>query len=395
MSTSRLVSAPRRAVIGLFLVGSLFLAACGGVTGDSWAGLARDPDGNAIYVAYSDRVVALNPTSGAVQWEYKYEGAKFYAVPAIDDGMLYIGDYSGRLHSLNLQDGSRNWLYEPEKENVIGPISLTADDRVISGVAFNDDKVFFGLGSQNVMAVSRETAQELWTFKTGHGVWAAPLYVHAREGDENGRDTLYAVSLDHHLYAIDPDTGHELWKKNLGGAAPGNMVYDEQLNRLYIGTLTSELLAIDLDQRAILDRYDTEGWLWGSPALEVQEDGTEILYLGDLKGYLYAVEVTEGGFSQRWKMKVAEDAIRATPLLTDGKVIVGSKDKKVYAVSKEDGSSEWNDSTKGEALTELVLVPGSDSEQNGGVVVLGTSESEERIVAYNVETGEVDWRYSD
>ncbi|NLF74807.1 MAG: hypothetical protein GX573_03855, partial [Chloroflexi bacterium] len=75
MSTSRLVSAPRRAVIGLFLVGSLFLAACGGVTGDSWAGLARDPDGNAIYVAYSDRVVALNPTSGAVQWEYKYEGA--------------------------------------------------------------------------------------------------------------------------------------------------------------------------------------------------------------------------------------------------------------------------------------------------------------------------------
>jgi len=127
----------------------------------------------------------------------------------------------------------------------------------------------------------------------------------------------------------------------------------------------------------------------------VQEDGTEILYLGDLKGYLYAVEVTEGGFSQRWKMKVAEDAIRATPLLTDGKVIVGSKDKKVYAVSKEDGSSEWNDSTKGEALTELVLVPGADSEQNGGVVVLGTSESEERIVAYNVETGEVDWRYSD
>ena len=395
MSTSRLVSAPRRAVIGLFLVGSLFLAACGGVTGDSWAGLARDPDGNAIYVAYSDRVVALNPTSGAVQWEYKYEGAKFYAVPAIDDGMLYIGDYSGRLHSLNLEDGSRNWLYEPEKENVIGPISLTADDRVISGVAFNDDKVFFGLGSQNVMAVSRETAQELWTFKTGHGVWAAPLYVHAREGDENGRDTLYAVSLDHHLYAIDPDTGDELWKKNLGGAAPGNMVYDEQLNRLYIGTLTSELLAIDLDQRAILDRYETEGWLWGSPALEVQEDGTEILYFGDLKGYLYAVEVTEGGFSQRWKMKVAEDAIRATPLLTDGKVIVGSKDKKVYAVSKEDGSSEWNDSTKGEALTELVLVPGSDSEQNGGVVVLGTSESEERIVAYNVETGEVDWRYSD
>ncbi len=395
MITSRLFTAPRRAVIGLMLAGSLFLAACGGVAGDSWAGIARDPEGDAVYVAYNERVVALNPSSGAVQWEYKHDGAKFFAVPAIDNGSLYIGDYSGRLHSINLQDGSRNWLYEPDTENIIGPISLTAGDRVISGVAFNDDKVFFGLGSQNVVAVSRATAEELWTFETGHGVWASPLYVHAREGDAGSRDTLYAVSLDHHLYALDPETGDELWKRDLGGAAPGNMVYDEQLNRIYIGTFMSELVAVDLDQRAIIDRYETEGWLWGSPAIEVQEDGTETLYFGDLDGYLYAVEVTENGFSQRWKMKIAEDAIRATPLVTNGLVIVGSKDKNVYAVSKEDGSSEWSDQTGGEALTELVLVPGSEGEQDGSIVVLGTSESDERIVAYNVETGEVDWRYAD
>lgn len=394
MITSRLFTAPRRVVFGLILAGSLFLAACGGVAGDSWAGVARDPNGQAVYVAYNQRVVALDPSSGAIRWEYKYNDAKFFAVPAIDNGSLYIGDYNGRLHSINLADGSRKWVYEPDTDNLIGPLSLTASDRVISGVAFNDDKVFFGLGSRNVVAVSRATAEEVWTFKTGHGVWATPLYVHALEGDSASRDTLYAVSLDHYLYAIDPDTGDQLWKMNLGGAAPGNMVYDEQLNRIYIGTFASELLAIDLDQRAIVDRYETEGWLWGSPALEVQEDGGEILYFGDLTGYLYAVEVGQDGFRQRWKMKVAQDAIRATPLVTNGLVIVGSKDKTVYAVSKDDGASVWNSKVRGEALTELVLLPGSDGEGDGNIVVLGTSDNDELILAYNVETGEVDWRYA-
>lgn len=394
MITSRLFTAPRRVVFGLILAGSLFLAACGGVAGDSWAGVARDPNGQAVYVAYNQRVVALDPSSGAIRWEYKYNNAKFFAVPAIDNGSLYIGDYDGRLHSINLADGSRKWVYEPDTDNLIGPLSLTASDRVISGVAFNDDKVFFGLGSRNVVAVSRATAEEVWTFKTGHGVWATPLYVHALEGDSASHDTLYAVSLDHYLYAIDPDTGDHLWKMNLGGAAPGNMVYDEQLNRIYIGTFASELLAIDLDQRAIVDRYETEGWLWGSPALEVQEDGGEILYFGDLTGYLYAVEVGQDGFRQRWKMKVAQDAIRATPLVTNGLVIVGSKDKTVYAVSKDDGASVWNSKVRGEALTELVLLPGSDGEGDGNIVVLGTSDNDELILAYNVETGEVDWRYA-
>ena len=394
MITSRLFTAPRRVVFGLILAGSLFLAACGGVAGDSWAGVARDPNGQAVYVAYNQRVMALDPSSGAIRWEYKYNDAKFFAVPAIDNGSLYIGDYNGRLHSINLADGSRNWVYEPDTDNLIGPLSLTASDRVISGVAFNDDKVFFGLGSRNVVAVSRATAEAAWTFKTGHGVWATPLYVHALEGDSASRDTLYAVSLDHYLYAIDPDTGDQLWKMNLGGAAPGNMVYDEQLNRIYIGTFASELLAIDLDQRAIVDRYETEGWLWGSPALEVQEDGSEILYFGDLTGYLYAVEVGQDGFRQRWKMKVAQDAIRATPLVTNGLVIVGSKDKTVYAVSKDDGASVWNSKVRGEALTELVLLPGSDGEGDGNIVVLGTSDNDELILAYNVETGEVDWRYA-
>jgi outer membrane protein assembly factor BamB len=153
--------------------------------------------------------------------------------------------------------------------------------------------VFFGLGSRNVVAVSRETGQEAWKFSTGHGVWATPLYLPANPDDPNSRATLYVLSLDHYIYAIDPQTGKELWHKNLGGAAPGNLVYDSTRNRVYVGTFSSELLAVDLTTHEIVYRFKADDWLWDGPAL----DG-DMLYFGDLAGNLYALRITDSGFQQ-------------------------------------------------------------------------------------------------
>ena len=66
-------------------------------------------------------------------------------------------------------------MYTPNRKMFIGPFPHL-DDRVIGPAAVDSDKVFFGLGSRNVVGVSRETAQEVWTSKTNHGVWAKPLY---------------------------------------------------------------------------------------------------------------------------------------------------------------------------------------------------------------------------
>ena len=384
-------------MIGVLLLLAVVLTACGGPSSASWSGLASD-DASLVYVAHGDRVVAVNPTSGATRWEYPNEDdrdAQFYAVPLVADGTLFIGDYKGRMHAVNAETGAPQWMYEPEKDTLIGPISLTSDDRVISGAAVSDDKVFFGLGSRNVVAVSRETSEEIWTFETEHGVWAQPLYVPADQAIDQ-QATLYIVSLDHRLYAIDPESGDQLWRMNLGGAAPGAPVYDQERGRLYIGTFVSEMLAIDLAERQIIDRYATENWVWGSPVLENVDDGDDMLYFGDLEGYLYGLRLTDDGFESEWKQAVANDAIRATPLLTDGLVIVGSKDHHVYAVSKTDGATEWEQQTEGEVLTELVFVPHEeDDDEASGLAVVGTSEGDERVIALNVESGDVSWRYSD
>lgn len=375
-------------LLGLLTLAALFLAACGGPTTESWAGLATSSQTDAIYVANAKHVVALNPSSGAVLWEYKDKDANFYAPPTIADGVIYVGDYSGRLHAIR-SDGTPLWRYAPAKQAILGPLEITPKDRVIGSAAVDSDKVYFGLGSRNVVAVSRETGQEVWTFHTDHGVWARPLYLPKDPSGATNGAVLFVVSLDHRLYALDAETGKALWHKDLGGAAPGNPVYDAQRERLYIGTFSSELVAVDLKTREIVDRFETDGWLWGSPVF-----ADDVLYFGDLAGTLYAVRITDEGFQQVWKKPIAEDGIRATPILTNGLVVVAAKDHNVYAVNKEDGASRWYKDIKGEALSDLVFVPGPD-EDAAGWVIAGTTNNDRLVVALAADTGEEAWFYSD
>ncbi len=390
MITSRVLTSRTRVVLGVLVFSALILAACGGSVQDSWAGVAAGPDMKAIYIAHDKHVTAINPGSGAILWEFSDGDAKFFAVPTAVDDVLYVGDYEGRMHALSAE-GQPLWRYEPAKETILGPISVTPKDRVIGGVAVDSDKVYFGLGSRNVVAVSRTTGKEMWTFETNHGVWSMPLYIPANPEEPGSKAIVYVASLDHRLYALDAETGKELWRKDLGGAAPGDLVYDPVRNRVYVGTFLSELVAVDLATHNIVDRFETEGWVWGSPAFD-----EDILYFGDLAGILYAVRVTDEGFEQVWKQPVAEDAIRSTPILTDGLVIAASKDKNIYAVSKENGASQWQQDLEGEALTELVFVPASpDDPEAHDLVVVGTDKGDQRFVALAVDSGAEIWTYSD
>jgi outer membrane protein assembly factor BamB len=389
LKKSRLFPAKSQSLLGVLLLAALLLTACSSTT-DSWAGVSKNSETGTVYVSYERHVVAINPTSGAIQWNYGDKSTKFFATPVVSDGVLYIGDYKGRLHAINAETGEKEWVYTPKKETLVGPLSLTADDRVIGGVVVDSSLIYFGLGSRNVVAVSRETGEKVWSFDTDHGVWATPIYVPAKESDSASVPTLYVVSLDHYLYAINAETGKELWRKNMGGAMPGTPAYDPERNRLYVGTFLSEVVAVDLTSREIVTRFKTDNWVWSGPAL----DG-DMLYFGDLKGNLYAVQIIGDELKQVWKKDVAKKAIRSTPLIAGDVVVVSSKDEHVYALNKADGLSLWSKKTKGPALTELVLVPAStEGEGTPEMVVAGTDDKDRLLVAYTLDSGEEKWHYS-
>jgi hypothetical protein len=393
LNSLRSLVASHRLTLGMLLIVTLVLTACGGGAGDSWAGVSSSPDSDVIYVANNKHVIALDATTGERLWaeDYKYQDTQFFAQPVVDNGTVFVGDYDGRMHAIDAATGEQQWVYEPERRMLIGPLSPDPKDRVIGGVAVSADEVFFGLGSRNVVAISRETHQKVWTFETDHGVWGEPLYFDATEEDPA---TVYVVSLDHHLYAIQADTGDQLWRIDLGGAAPGGMTYDEARNWVYVGTFISEVVAVDLDQHAIVDRFDTSDWVWGRPALR-----DDTLYVGDLSGNLYAIGINDDSFEELWRLGVADGAIRSTPVVTDSRVIVSSKDKHFYVVEESpDGdfskNEVWSEKVKDEALTELIYVPPKE-EDSADVIVVGTSSSDQLLAAFNLNNREEVWTQAD
>jgi outer membrane protein assembly factor BamB len=393
-----------RAVVGLLVLTAVILTGCGDKQSASWAGVSSGPDGDRVYVAYEKRVVALDAHTGDEIWSYrdkKHEDATFFAIPTVDDsGAVYVGDYEGRLHAIG-SDGKQLWLYEPDRDMFLGWFSVEPKDRVIGGVAYDDERIYFGLGSRNVVALDRANGDYLWDFSTEHGVWATPLFVPANEVGAQG--VLYVTSLDHHLYALNPETGDSIWDLDLGAAAPDSPLYDAERNRLYIGTFLSEVLAIDLETQAIVDRYSTEGWMWGSPNLV---DNT--LYFGDLEGYLYAVPLNDDGSfndNRDWREHVSKDSIRSTPVVVEGVevmvndepvvmdlVIAGSQDRYIYAVDRESGNTIWKEKVSGRALTNLILVPATD--ENPAEVVVGTSSQDNLLIALDTTNGDRGWHHS-
>jgi outer membrane protein assembly factor BamB len=200
-------------------------------------------------------------------------------------------------------------------------------------------------------------------------------------------DTLFVTSLDHHLYALDPETGGVRWQLDLEGAVSSTPIYNDGF--LYVGSFARKLFKISIDGE-IVAQFDTHDWIWGEPTYL---DG--ILYAADLAGYVYALEDNGDSFTAVWEpRKVANGAIRATPLVTGDTIILGSRDRNTYWINRETGVELFHREMVGEVLADLLLLEPSETLNiPEPMVIVGTMANEELLVAFSLGEGQRLWRY--
>lgn len=363
----------------------LLLAACG-IEGDSWAGISASENDD-VLVSYQKFIARLTP-EGERLWLYPTpdnRDADIYASAVVDGGTVYVGDYKGGVHAVDFETGEQVWRYEQGGTTLFGFINFGGTpDRVIGAVALSETLVFVP-DEQGVFALDRATGERLddWKVETDRAVWSQPLYIPASEDQDS---ILYVTALDHSLYAINPETADVIWQTDLGGAAPGNPILSPDGNTLFVGTFSSEVVALDPENGDVLSRYETEGWVWEPPTID---DTT--LYFSDLDGYLYAVEYNNGAFSQLWKEQITEEGkLRARPLLVGDLLIVASDNQRVYAVSRSDGAIEWDENIEREVVSPLVPIT-LDGET---LVIIATDNVDELLRAIQVENGNERWTYA-
>ena len=83
-----------------------------------------------VYI-WSEKLYALNPTTGSMKWSVITGGTPYYSSPAIaSDGTVYIWSgsiFKCKLYALNPTDGSMKWSFDTgSADSSTGAVSASA-----------------------------------------------------------------------------------------------------------------------------------------------------------------------------------------------------------------------------------------------------------------------------
>ncbi|SFM06989.1 outer membrane protein assembly factor BamB [Halopseudomonas pachastrellae] len=306
--------------------------------GDLYNNLTPALDGLTLYAADAKgRVVALERETGKEKWEVKLKEPLSGAVGA-GGGLVLVGTLDGQVITLDEADGSEKWRAQVSSEVLAAPqtngdvvVVQTQDDKLVGLDISNGERrwiyestlpvltvrghsepvvdvrqVFAGLASGKVVALSAETGIPMWEQRVAQPTGRSEL---ERMVDIDGRlllddQTLYVVSYQGNVAALDAQSGRPLWQH----AASSYVGPGAGFGSVYISEADGTVQALDAGSA-------TE--LWSTEALARRQLTAPVAFsnfvaVGDFEGYLHLLGQTDGRMAGR--VRVDGDGLRAAPL---------------------------------------------------------------------------------
>jgi outer membrane protein assembly factor BamB len=223
-----------------------------------------------VYVTSADpfesdpaAVYSLNQQDGSAQWSVDISGSGALHSPAVVEGMLFFGNWSGSetgLYALDADSGTVQWEFDNS-----GGVS--------GSPAVSNGTVYVGSRDNSIYSIDANSGKELWRFETGNNVDSSPSVANS---------TVYVGSQDGAVYALDASDGTEKWRFETGGkvnhavAVVGNIVY--------AGSTDNHAYALNAEDGTEIWRFDTGGGIVSPPAVA---NGN--VYIGNDNNQIYAL----------------------------------------------------------------------------------------------------------
>lgn len=296
---------------------------------------------NRIYFGSDDsNIYCLNAENGKKLWNYTAKNL-VQSTPAIYSEQLYVGSSDFSLYCLEASTGEYIWNYKTE-----GPI--------VSSPLVVNDTVVIGSFDNIVYAVDALNGSLKWKFETGFEIWASPAYAD---------NCIYIGSLDGYLYSLWLENGTERWNFTTITEHWEKGIYSTCAisgEKLFFGSEDRNVYCLDITNGDIIWYYETEGFLYSSPS--VHNDLIFIAGLGERPdGKLYALPVVDpngNGIIEAdevvWIADTYDIDGGSSPIVVDGKIIVGSNDGdvgddgRVFCYDEITGEELWNFTTSGD-----------------------------------------------
>ncbi len=347
--------------LGLLFL-AIFLTGCsGGLLGNAnWPGLSVD-DQN-VYISLGQYVHAVDVDTGKEVCRFPQEperGVNFFAPPTpIEENLVIVGDFNGTLYAFDSSNGCQEvWRQE------------ISDDYIVGGPVVFDETVLVPSADGTLYAYKFDSnsARFSWKFETHSALWSSPL---VSDG------IIYQSSMDHHVYAINPENGNLIWEADLGAAVLDTPAETDDM--ILVGTFGNRLVALDKDRGTVIWFFDTEAWVYGNPLVL---DG--VAYFGDVDGNMYSLNINSGR-EVRASEKL-DGGIIASPVATDDRIFFLTEAGTLYARKSADFTQDGKPSLRGGLFIDPVI-------QNG-IIYISVISEDEPLQALNADTSVQIWPF--
>ncbi len=278
----------------------------------------------------------------------------FEATPIVADGIMYITGPWSVVYAIDTRKGSVIWQYDPKVDRTMGEKACC--DVVNRGVALYKGDVFFGALDGRLISLDASDGSVNWEVMTvtrdrAYTITGAPRIVAGKvlignggaEYDARGYVTAYDASNGEQVWRFytvpgNPDeeqphpdlaeaaktwTG-EWWKMGGGGTVWDAIVFDPELNLVYIGVgngspwdrsirspeggdnlYLSSIVALNADDGSYVWHFQTTpGDTWDYTAtqpliladLTIEGEDRKVIMQAPKNGFFYVIDRTDGSF---------------------------------------------------------------------------------------------------
>lgn len=253
------------------------------------AEVARRPvrGGEVLYVANgADQLFALDRRTGKQRWTVRRASAlgmevAGYAGPTLDRGKVYMAFSDGHVIAYDANDGTERWTpvdLSAEAEQTAGgeaPRYLDVDTTPVADTIGQARVVYVASYAGGVFALDADSGARIWSNDKALGTTELTLWEEAAHAPsafgpdhggpiEPGRRLLLASSSTSGLWALEPATGHSVWRIQIpegGMTAPVAVA-----GALLVGTTQYGLFLLSPRNGRVIDAIDLGSGFAQAPA---------------------------------------------------------------------------------------------------------------------------------
>ena len=215
-----------------------------------------------------DQINDKNAAQLGLAWQFETATDRgLEATPLVVDGVMYATGSWSVTYAIDARTGKQMWKYDPEVHRKYD--NLACCDVVNRGAAFYKDKVYVGVLDGRLVALDKKTGKQAWSTTTvdqkqAYTITGAPRIAKDKiiignggaEYGVRGYVSAYDAEtgkLAWRFYTVPGDPskpqenkaldkalptwkGENWWKYGGGGTVWDSIVYDPELNLLYVGT---------------------------------------------------------------------------------------------------------------------------------------------------------------